>query len=70
MSEALKPVPEQFERAKILPFRKEGISMMIYEDLQGITHIDRDFRVFEADRENPQGHENRIYRLFEDNPNE
>lgn len=62
------PLSEEVQTRKIIPFRHKNIPMMVYEDNDGITHIERDYRIFEADRENPLGHEGRIYRIHTDDP--
>jgi hypothetical protein len=71
------PQPEPIAERKVIPFAQEGVNYMIYEGIDGLTHIDLDWRepqpnlrILEADRENPAGHENRLYHLFNDRPEE
>lgn len=64
------PLPDTVLTRKVIPFYNGEVPMMIYEDNEGLTHIDRDFRVFEADYENSNGHEFRLYRIPLENPEE
>lgn len=45
----------------------DGVPIIIYLDKQGLTHMERDYRVYEADRENPySGHEFRQHQEIQD----
>lgn len=67
------PKPEPIADRRVIPFAQEGVNYMIYEGVDGVMHLDVDWRepqpqlrVLEADQENPFGHEGRIYHLFND----
>ena len=61
-------IPDTIQERKVIPFGQDGINFIIFEDREGITHLEIDFRqpqpnlrILEADTENPLGHELRIY---------
>lgn len=44
----------------------DGIPIIVYLDKNDITHIERDWRHYEADQENPWGTEGRLHQEIQD----